>query len=58
MPSSKPVNGFPYRTRIYINSQVLLPVSLVRALGFEWARFADIVIKHNDKIIVLRVFYY
>ncbi|MGC8544010.1 MAG: AbrB/MazE/SpoVT family DNA-binding domain-containing protein, partial [Vulcanisaeta sp.] len=31
---AKLVNGLPYRTKVYINNQVLLPASLVRALGF------------------------
>ncbi|ADN49645.1 AbrB/MazE/SpoVT family DNA-binding domain-containing protein [Vulcanisaeta distributa] len=54
MPSSKPVNGLPHKTKIYINNQVLLPAKLIKMLGIEWARYADITIKHNDRIITLR----
>ncbi|MGC9180716.1 MAG: AbrB/MazE/SpoVT family DNA-binding domain-containing protein [Vulcanisaeta sp.] len=54
MPSPKLVNGLPYKTRIYINNQVLLPAKLVRMLGIEWARYADITIRHNDRVITLR----
>ncbi|MGC9178856.1 MAG: AbrB/MazE/SpoVT family DNA-binding domain-containing protein [Vulcanisaeta sp.] len=51
---AKLVDGLPYRTKIYINNQVLLPASLVRALGFEWARFADVAIRHNGRVIELK----
>ncbi|GAB6947448.1 hypothetical protein JCM16161A_15780 [Vulcanisaeta sp. JCM 16161] len=54
MPRGKEVNELPYWTRIYINGQVLLPAMLVRALGIEWARYADIVIRHNGRLIELR----
>ncbi len=54
MPRGKEVSGLPYMTRIYINGQVLLPAMLVRALGIEWARYADIVIRHNGRLIRLR----
>ncbi len=54
MPSPKPVNGLPYKTKIYINNQVLLPAKLIKMLGIEWARYADITIKHNDRVITLR----
>jgi len=50
----KPVNGLPFRTRVYINNQVLLPANLVRALGIEGAIYADVVIKYGDKVIEVR----
>jgi len=50
----KPVNGLPFRTRVYLNNQVLLPASLVRALGIEGADYADVVIKYGDKVIEVR----
>jgi hypothetical protein len=50
----KPVNGLPYRTRVYLNNQVLLPANLVRALGIEGAKYADVVIKYGDKVIEVR----
>ena len=53
MPRGRVVGGLPYRTKIYINSQVLLPASLVRVLGIEWARYADITIRHGDRVITL-----
>ncbi len=53
MPNAKPVGGLPYRTKIYINNQVLLPARLVRALGIEWVRYADITIRHGGRIIEL-----
>ena len=53
MPSPKPINGLPYRAKIYINNQVLLPARLVRVLGIEWARYADIVIRYGNYVITL-----
>ncbi|BDR90969.1 AbrB/MazE/SpoVT family DNA-binding domain-containing protein [Vulcanisaeta souniana] len=54
MPSPKTVVGLPYKAKVYINSQVLIPAKLVRALGIDWVRYADITIKYNDRIIELR----
>ena len=54
MARSINVTGLPYRTKIYINNQVLLPASLVRALGIEGADYADVVIKYGDRVIELR----
>ena len=54
MMRSKPVNGLPFRTRVYINNQVLLPASLVRALGIEGVRYADVIIRFNGKLIEIR----
>ena len=50
----KTVSGLPYRTRVYLNNQVLLPASLVRALGIEGADYADVIIRFNDKLIEIR----
>ena len=54
MPRGKIVNELPYETRIYINGQALIPASLVRALGIEWARYASIVMRYDGKTIELR----
>jgi bifunctional DNA-binding transcriptional regulator/antitoxin component of YhaV-PrlF toxin-antitoxin module len=51
---SKLVSGLPYRTRVYINNQVLLPASLVRSLGIEGADYADVIIRFNGKLIEIR----
>jgi len=48
------VASLPYRAKIYINNQVLLPASLVRILGIEGIKYADVVIKYGDKVIELR----
>ncbi len=48
------MSGLPYRTRVYINNQVLLPANLVRALGIEGADYADVIIRFNDKLIEIR----
>ncbi|BDR92896.1 hypothetical protein [Vulcanisaeta souniana] len=49
----KTINNLPYRARIYINNQVLLPANLVKALNLEWVRYANIVISHRDAVIEL-----
>ncbi|ADN50473.1 AbrB/MazE/SpoVT family DNA-binding domain-containing protein [Vulcanisaeta distributa] len=54
MSKGLPINNLPYRTRAYINNQVLIPANLVRALGIERARYADIVISFNGLVIELR----
>ena len=54
MPRGKIISELPYGTRIYINGQVLIPASLVRALGIEWARYASIVMRYGGKTIELR----
>jgi len=48
------VGGLPYRTRVYINNQVLLPSGLIRLLGIEDALYADIIIKYGGKVIEIR----
>jgi|MonGeyMetagenome_1017769.scaffolds.fasta_scaffold331203_3 bifunctional DNA-binding transcriptional regulator/antitoxin component of YhaV-PrlF toxin-antitoxin module len=54
MARSINATSLPYRTKIYINNQVLLPASLVRILGIEGIKYADVVIKYGDKVIELR----
>jgi bifunctional DNA-binding transcriptional regulator/antitoxin component of YhaV-PrlF toxin-antitoxin module len=54
MARSINVTDLPYRTKIYINNQVLLPASLVRSLGIEGAEYADVIIRFNDKLIEIR----
>ena len=48
------IRSLPYRVRVYCNNQVLIPAKLVRTLGISAWRYADIVIKYRDNIIVLR----
>jgi hypothetical protein len=54
MRSKKLVNGLPFKTKVYLNNQVLLPASLVRALGIEGAYYADVIIRFNGKLIEIR----
>ena len=54
MPRGRVVGGLPYRARIYINNQVLLPAMLVRSFGIEWVRYADVIIRHGDRVITLK----
>lgn len=44
-------NGLPYRTRVYINNQVLIPSSIIKSLGIEKCLFVNVVIRHGDSII-------
>ena len=48
------MNGLPFKTKVYINNQVLLPASLIKTLGIEGAKYADVVIKYGDKVIEVR----
>ncbi|MCG2863734.1 MAG: AbrB/MazE/SpoVT family DNA-binding domain-containing protein [Vulcanisaeta sp.] len=48
------ITKLPYTTKIYINYQVLIPASLVKALGIENAQYADIVIEYFGQEIALK----
>ena len=48
------ITSLPYRIRVYCNNQVLIPAKLVRALGITEWKYADIVIKHKDNIILIK----
>ena len=43
----------PYKARVYINNQVLVPACLVKALGIEDVRYADIIIEFKGFSITL-----
>ncbi len=47
------VERLPYKARVYINNQVLVPAYLVKALGIEGVRYADITIGFNGFTITL-----
>ncbi|MDT7969303.1 MAG: AbrB/MazE/SpoVT family DNA-binding domain-containing protein [Vulcanisaeta sp.] len=48
------ITKLPYTTKIYINYQVLIPASLVKALGIENAWYADITIEYFGQEITLK----
>jgi len=48
------ISSLPYRVKVYVNNQVLIPAKLVRTLGISNWRYADIVIRHRDNIITIR----
>jgi len=54
VPKQYTVTSLPYTAKVYINNQVLLPAGLVRALGIEGVRYADVVIRHGDAVAVLK----
>ncbi len=54
MSRPKPISGLPYRIRVYVNGQVLIPANVVRSLGIEWAKYASIIIRHNDRLVELK----
>ena len=54
MPKQYTVTSLPYTAKVYINNQVLLPAGLVRALGIEGVRYADVVIRHGNVVTVLK----
>jgi len=54
VPKQYTVTSLPYTAKVYINNQVLLPAGLVRALGIEGVRYADVVIRHGNVVTVLK----
>ena len=48
------ISELPYETKVYINNQVLIPALLVRRLGIEQLRYADITIEYKGFMIVIR----
>ncbi|BDR93433.1 AbrB/MazE/SpoVT family DNA-binding domain-containing protein [Vulcanisaeta souniana] len=48
------VVSLPYLVKVYINNQVLLPASLVRALGLSNHRFVNIELEYKGFMIELR----
>ncbi|GAB6944195.1 hypothetical protein [Vulcanisaeta sp. JCM 14467] len=46
--------GLPYRARVYVNNQVLVPASVVRTLGIEGVRYVDVTIRFRGFTIELR----
>jgi len=48
------VKSLPYVSRVYVNNQVLLPASLVRALGIRDLKYAKITFKYKDQVLTIR----
>ncbi len=48
------ITSLPYRVKVYVNNQVLIPAKLVRTLGISNWRYADIIIKHGENIITIK----
>ncbi len=48
------ITSLPYKVRVYCNNQVLIPAKLVRTLGITNWKYADIVIKHGENVIVIK----
>ncbi|WP_069806572.1 AbrB/MazE/SpoVT family DNA-binding domain-containing protein [Vulcanisaeta thermophila] len=45
--------SLPYKVKVYINNQVLVPASLVRALGITNIRYANITLAFNGARITI-----
>jgi len=52
---SESVEGVPYEAKVYLNNQVLIPASLVRALGLQEARSARITLEYGEKELTIDV---
>ncbi len=52
---SKSVKGVPYEAKVYLNNQVLIPASLVRALGLQEARVARITLEYEGQELTIDV---
>jgi len=48
-----PIESLPYRAKVYINGQVLIPARLVRKLKLEGCEYASVVLKFKGKSIKL-----
>ncbi|WP_069807606.1 AbrB/MazE/SpoVT family DNA-binding domain-containing protein [Vulcanisaeta thermophila] len=48
------ITQLPYIAKVYINNQVLIPASLIKALGIEHINYANIVLEYNGIEIVLK----
>ena len=48
------ITSLPYETTVYINNQVLIPANLVRTLGIEHLRYADITLEFNGFTVELK----
>ncbi|GAB6943841.1 AbrB/MazE/SpoVT family DNA-binding domain-containing protein [Vulcanisaeta sp. JCM 14467] len=48
------VTKLPYKVRVYLNNQVLIPASLVRVLGISGLKYAVITISYNGVPITIK----
>ncbi|BDR91914.1 AbrB/MazE/SpoVT family DNA-binding domain-containing protein [Vulcanisaeta souniana] len=48
------VTKLPYKVRVYLNNQVLIPASLVRALGISGLKYAVITVSYNGIPITVK----
>ncbi len=48
------ITSLPYKVKVYVNNQVLIPAKLVRTLGITSWRYADIVIRYKDQVITIK----
>ncbi|HDH07095.1 MAG TPA: AbrB/MazE/SpoVT family DNA-binding domain-containing protein, partial [Thermoproteales archaeon] len=49
------IQSLPYKTRVYINNQVLIPAQLARKLNLKRFTYARITLRHNDRNITIKV---
>lgn len=49
------VTPLPYESKVYINNQVLIPASIVKALNLREARRARITLEHGGREVVVEV---
>ncbi|MGC9179587.1 MAG: AbrB/MazE/SpoVT family DNA-binding domain-containing protein [Vulcanisaeta sp.] len=48
------VTKLPYRVRVYLNNQVLIPANLVRVLGISGLKYAVITVSYNGILITVK----
>ncbi len=48
------IDRLPYRIKVYVNNQVLIPAKLTRSLGITNLKYADVVLNYRGNIITLR----
>jgi bifunctional DNA-binding transcriptional regulator/antitoxin component of YhaV-PrlF toxin-antitoxin module len=50
---SESASVLPYEAKVYLNNQVLIPASLVRALGLQEARYARITLEYSGEELTI-----
>lgn len=49
------ITQLPYRVRVYVNNQVLVPAQLVRALGLTTAKYVKVVLRKVSSNTVFEI---
>ncbi|HDI74755.1 MAG: AbrB/MazE/SpoVT family DNA-binding domain-containing protein [Thermoprotei archaeon] len=48
------VRSLPYKAKVYVNNQVLIPASLIRALNLRDIKYAEVTFRYKNQIITIK----